>query len=72
MADHPTYSHTANWLGLPSLCPVAFNNYIISTIIIFTTIITITIFNSTITNLDHQPSPKYLSLHYIVHIISTN
>ena len=28
MADHPKFSHTANWLGLPSLCPVLSSNHV--------------------------------------------
>ena len=28
MAEHPKFSHTANWLGLPSLCPVLSSNHV--------------------------------------------
>ena len=28
MAEHTKFSHTANWLGLPSLCPVLSSNHV--------------------------------------------
>jgi len=28
MAEHPKFSHTVNWLGLPSLCPVLSSNHV--------------------------------------------